>query len=310
MIHIKKVKEILTFIIGLALLLGVLYFLGFQKIISLLSKTNLFYFVLAALSFFVVEILAALKLKLISSLKFPKIFVSHLGGMFLSQITPGRAGYLYTSYSLAKKEDKSISGRLGIVSLIMGVMMISKVFLIVLSIVYFSFLFKIPNYFFLSFLMPLLIIVFIFSILYSEKSKTFLSKIPILKKGLKYLELMQKAVKKISFQKFLSMILLDLCGWFFWAVQFFFLINSLGYSLSLLSCLMLQPILSAILFIPISPNALGLGESANALIFTLLGFPASLGVAFLILFRINTLLVDSLGIPDLRTIKIPKKIFQ
>lgn len=310
MIHIKKVKEISTFIIGLVLLFLVLYFLGFQKIFSLLSKTNLFYFLLAALSFFVVEILAALKLKLISPLKFPKIFESHLAGMFLSQITPGRAGYLYTSYSLAKKEDKSVSGKVGIVSLVMGIMMISKVFLIILAIIYFSFLFKIPNYFFLSLLMPLLIIIFVFSILYSEKSKTFLSKIPFLKKGLKYLELMQKAVKEVSPKKLFSMIILDLCGWLFWGVQFFFLINSLGYSLSLLSCLMLQAILSAVLFIPISPNALGLGESANALIFSLLGFPASLGVAFLILFRINTLMVDSLGIIDLRTIKIPKKIFQ
>lgn len=301
-------KIVITSVAGVILLVLVFYFLGFESIFSILSKTNLFYFFLAVVSFFVVEILAALKLKFISPLSFPQIFLSHLGGMFLSQITPGRAGYLYTSYSLAKKEKSSISGKVGLVSLVMALMMLSKIFLIVLSLIYFSFLFEIPNYFLLSFLMPVLIVVLAFVFLYSKKSKSALSKIPLVNRGVKYVELMQKAVREISLKKALAMISLDLSGMIFWGFQYYFLIEALGSHLPFLVCVMLQPLLSAILFIPVSPNALGLGESGSALIFDLLGLSPSLGVAFLILVRIVVLVVDSIGLFDLRIVKIPRKL--
>jgi len=302
-------KKIINVFIGIALLVLVFYFFGFENILQVLSKVNLFYFFIAGGFFLISEVFAALKLKLVSPLKFSKVFFSHLGGMFLSQMTPGRAGYFYTSYSLAKKENTSISGKVGVVSLIMGLMMLSKVFLIILAIIYFSFLFEIPNYLLLSFMMPILIVLLVFFVLYSKKSRNILSKIPILNKFVKYLELMQNAVAEISFKKIIKIMVLDIFGWLFWGFQYYFLINSLGYTIPFVTCLMLQVIFSAILFIPISPNALGLGESGSALVFGLLGFEPMLGVAFLLLLRINMFLFDSPGMIDLKTIPIPKKLF-
>lgn len=301
-------KRIITLLIGILALGSVLYFLGFEKIIFILSRTNLSYFLLAALGFLCVEFFAALKFSLISRLKISQLFLSHTGGMFLSQLTPGKAGYIYASYSLAKKEGGNISGKVGLVSLIQGLMMALKIVLIILALVYFSFLFEIPNYLFLSFIMPVIIVSLVIFLLYSKKSKKILSRIPVLKKGLLYLELMQKAVNEVSLRKAIGMIGLDLISWFFWGVQFYFLAAALGISLSFITCLMLQPLLTAVLFIPVSPNALGLAESGNALVFTLLGSTPEVGVAFILLFRLNTLFVDSIGIIDLKTVKVPKKI--
>ncbi|MCD6367485.1 MAG: flippase-like domain-containing protein [Candidatus Aenigmarchaeota archaeon] len=300
-------KTIITSLLGVALFVLVLYLFGIEKIFSLLLKTNISFFIFASISYLVAEILAALKLRFISNLKFKEIFFSHVGGMFLGQLTPGKAGYFYTSYSLAKKESVSISGKVGQVSLVMALMMLSKIFLITASLIYFSFLFSIPNYFLLSFLMPVLIVSLVFIVLYSKSSKRAFLRIPLLRKGVKYIELMQKAVREVSFKNAVLMILLDVIGWTFWGMTYYFLIHSIGLNLPYLTCLFLQPLLSAILFIPISPNALGLGESGGALIFSLLGLSPGDGVAFLILSRIVTLFVDSVGILDLRTVKIPKK---
>jgi len=72
--------------------------------------------------------------------------------------------------------------------------------------------------------------------------------------------------------------------------------------------LMLQPLLTAVLLIPISPTGLGLAESESALIFSLLGMESGIGVAFLLLFRINSIFVDSIGLIDLKNVSIPKKL--
>ena len=71
---------------------------------------------------------------------------------------------------------------------------------------------------------------------------------------------------------------------------------------------MLNPLISVIMFVPISPTALGVAESGSALIFDLLGLQLGTGVAFLLLFRINSIAFDSVGLIDLKTIKIPRKL--
>jgi len=301
-------KKIIPFVVGLIMLGGVLYYVGVENIVTVLSKTNLFYFLLALVCYLIVQILAAMKLKIVSRLKFSQIFLSHQGGMLLSQITPGKAGYLYTAYSIAKKEKKSISSMIGVISLIQGIMMAVKILLISVALIYFSFYFQIPNYLFLSVLIPILMLLAIVFLLYSKSSKKLLSKILFLKKGVKYLESMQKAVKIVTKKTALRMVVLDLMGWFFCGLQFFFLVNALEINLSFLICLMLNPLISVIMFVPISPTALGVAESGSALIFDLLGLQLGTGVAFLLLFRINSIAFDSVGLIDLKTIKIPRKL--
>jgi hypothetical protein len=301
------IKKIIPFLIGLIILATLFYFVKIENIVEALSNTNLFYFFLAAIFYLCDQFFATLKLKQVSSLNFFQLFLSHQGGMFLSQITPSRAGYLFAGYSIAKKEKKSISEVFGLISLIQGIMISVKIFSITLAIFYFSFYFAIPNYVYFSFLVPILILIAIIFILYCKTSKNFLSKIPFFNRGVKYLELMQQSVKKVDKKIAIKLVILDLLGWIFFGIQFFFLIKALGFDLSFWVCLMMQPLISAFTFIPISPSGLGVAESEGAILFDMLGLQYGIGVAFLFLFRINSIFVDSIGLIDLKTIKLPKK---
>lgn len=301
-------KKIVPLIIGVSILLMIFYYFDTENIIALLSKTNLFYFILAAFCYLVIEILAALKLKLVSKLNFSQIFFSHQGGMIFTYAIPGRVGYLYTAYSLAKKIKKSISSMVGLITLVQGIMIGAKIFSISVALIYFSFILKIPNSIFLSLLLPIMILAGIIFLLYSKTPQKLLSKIPVINKAVKYLNLMQKSVKKVDKKKAIKMIMIDFIGWFFYGLQFFLLLNALGIHLPPIIYFMLHPLISAVMFIPISPTALGIAESESAFLFYLLGLSFETGVAFLLLFRINTLIIDAIGLIDLKTIKIPKKI--
>jgi uncharacterized protein (TIRG00374 family) len=300
-------KKIATLVIGIIVLALLFYFIGLENISKEFVGINYFYFILALCSYFIVQIFASLKIKLVSNLKYSKILLSHQGGMFLSQITPGRLGYLYTGYSIAKKQNKSISKTVGRIAYIQGIMLLFKIFIIFLSFFYFSYFFEIPYYLFASVLIIVIIVLLIFLVLYSTKTLNLISKIPVLCKIKKYFELMQESVKTISKTNIIKMIILDCFGLLFYGLQIYFILNAMGINLSFLTCLMLQSLITAFLFIPLSPSALGIGETGGALIFNLLGLGSSAGIAFLLLFRLNSLIIDSIGLIDLKNIKISLK---
>ena len=298
----RAFKNAIPYTVGILVLGLTIYLTGPKQIIYTLSKVDLKYFFYASLPYLVIEVLAVMKLKLTLPIGFLKLFLSHEGGMFLSQITPGRAGYLYTPYSVARKGKKSISKMIGLVSLIEGAMMISKIIMIGISIIYFSYYFKISNYFYLSFLFPILIFIGMILVLYSDKTKSVLSVLPKGERLARYVELMQSAARNVPIQTILKFIVLDIAGWTFYSLQFFFLGYALGIHIPYLTCLMLQPLLTALLYIPVSPSALGIAESGSALLFNLIGLGSEKGVVFLLLFRISTMFVDSVGLIDLRKI--------
>ncbi len=297
-------KKIIPLIIGFFILSVLIFYVGIENIIDVILKINVLFFAIAAGIFLIIEFFATLKLKLISKLSFSKIFLSHLGGMFLSQITPGKTGYLYTAYSIAKKEKKSISRTIGSVAYIQGIMMLTKIFVITLALIYFLYYFKIPWFFFISLITIFTILIMIFVLLYSKKLTKILFRIPFLKKFELYLSLIQDSVKEITIKKTITMIFLDIMGWFFYGLQFYFLFTALNLNISFITCLMLHPIISAITFIPISPSALGIAESINEVLFKLIGLSAGVGISFLLIFRLNIIIIDSIGLIDLKTIKV------
>lgn len=302
MIIVKK--YIVTTIIGILILLGVFYYLDIQTITKILSKINIYYFLLAGLFYLIMEMGNILKLKIATGFSFRKIFLSNFAGMFLSQLTPGKGGYMYTAYSLGVKTKTSTSKNLGKLALIQGVMMIVKLLTLILAFVYFSWIIEIPLYLYLAFIVPIIIIAVIFLILYTSISNKILNKIPFIKKINKYIALMQNAVKEMSFKKSLQFLLIDFILFLVIGFQFYFLALALNTNISYLTALFLQPLLTAIMFIPISPNALGLTEGGNSIIFVLLGFNPAIGASFAFLLRINTLLFDSIGLIDLKNLKI------
>lgn len=96
-------KNLIGLAIGILIMILLLYGIGIDNIVSLLLKIKLEYFIAALFVYFLVEVIAALILRVVIKGKFIGILSSHMCGMILSIPTPGRVGYYYAAYSLSKK---------------------------------------------------------------------------------------------------------------------------------------------------------------------------------------------------------------
>ncbi len=304
-----KKKNILAFGAGIIILAYIIHSLDPEKIFAALLNTRIEYFILAGLFYFLNDVVAAISLKIITSTKISikDALISHMCGMLYSNATPGRVGYYYTSLSIAKKTKTSKSGNIGILTLFQGINFLMKVILCLLAVVYFSSYIideRSQRYLLIASVLPIIGVILIILALYTNISNRIICKIPVLNKSIEYIHRMQETVRAVKADKIMKLIILALFGWVFMSAQWYFLAASIGLDISYLTTLMLQPLISTVMFVPISPSGLGLAEGGTALLFNAIGLTAANGVAFMLLVRINSIMVDLFGIIDM---KIHKK---
>jgi hypothetical protein len=305
---LKDIKNIAPFIIGFSILFYIFHSIGFHKIFSLFSRIKVEYFFLASIFYFFTDVCMALALReaIITTKKkisLWKIIPSQMCGMFYSAITPGRVGYYYTAFSLAKKTKISRSETIGFMTLIQGIYFFIKIFACLLAVIYFSSFMISPEsktYLILVSLAPFLFVFAIALVLYTKIINKILSRIPLLKNFLRYVELMQEASKLVKKKKIFNIVLIGTIGWFIMSFQWFLISKALNLNITYLTAIMLNPLLTTIMFIPISPGGLGLAEGGSSLLFKILNFTLADGAAFMLLIRLNNILVDFLGIIDMK----------
>ncbi len=299
-------KNFIGLVIGILIMIFLLYRIGIENIVSLLLKIKLEYFIAALFVYFIVEIIAALILKIVIKGKFISILSSHMCGMILSAPTPGRLGYYYTAYSLSKKTKHSTSENIGYLTIIQGLSFLVKVFLCIIAIIYFSsfILPSLMNYFIIISVFPVLFFIGIILMLYTKLLNKILRKITLLSHLEKYIENMQKAVRTLTKKKILIILFLQFVGWSIIGFQWLLVAKALNINIELPKTLMLQPLLTSIMFIPLTPSGIGVAESGSAILFNIIGFSSAIGVTFLLLQRLSAIIVDSFGLIDLRIHKI------
>ena len=286
-------KTILSSIIGIILLAIIFYAMGVEDTVSLLAKTDLYLFLYAGVAFLFMELALGFKLKiLLPSLSIKGMFLSHQGGMFLSNMTPGRAGYFYAAYSVAKRTGTSISKNIGMLTLIQGLTMITKIVILCIAFVYLSFIIEVPSIFLLAFAVPLLIVFLVLFMLYTRISHQVLGKIPVLNRATKYLELMQQATKDLKKTKMMKLFSIDPICWFFSGLQFSLLASAIGIQIDIIMAIIITQLISVLMFIPISPAGLGVTEGGGIVLFLLLGFTAPQAVSLILLWRVHSILFD------------------
>lgn len=308
-------KDLAPFLIGFLLLGFLLYTLNPDKIIALILQTKLNYLVLALLAYLVCEVIAALTLKIL----FPEgkvkyLLPCHMCGMLYSAITPGRVGYYYVAYSLSKKLGKSVSANAGLLTLMQGINFFLKVIFSLTAVFYFS-LYVISveakYYLILVSMAPLALVIVIALFLYTDIPTKILVPFEALTVGNRsgvfgkiksYVDAMQQASRSVGKKSILKMMSLSILGWLMLGVMMFLTAKSLNLEVSYLSCLMMHPLLSAIMFVPFVPAGLGLTEAGSALIFKLIGLTTEDGVAFMLLLRAGMIIVDSFGVIDMKLI--------
>jgi uncharacterized protein (TIRG00374 family) len=145
----------------------------------------------------------------------------------------------------------------------------------------------------------LLLVVGIFMLLLSwheEKvSSRLLSKVPFLNNFAVNLSFFKD--RSILIKNSLDKILvLYLIGWFFATLQWYFLAKAIGIDISFFAIFLLHPLITILMFVPISPAGLGLMEGGVILVFSFFSISSAAAMAFSVLVRINILVVDLIGL--------------
>jgi len=294
----------MPFILGVLVFLVLFAKLGPADIIEILLGVNLGFFLLALAINLVDELLAAQILRTAldnPKIPFKEVFMSHISGMLLSDVTPGRLGYYYTALSLSGKTGDSKSKSIGVVSVVQALYFFTKVVGCLIASLYFIILvggMRESILFFTISLIPLAGLVFMILALATTLPQKIFGRIPAVAHLIGYIQNMQEAVKNVKSGQIHKMITYTTMIFILVGVQWYLLAKAIGVETGFASALMLRPLLSAIAYAP-TPGGLGFTEGGGAALFTLIGFSASQGFAFVILTRINQLTVSALGLLDL-----------
>jgi uncharacterized protein (TIRG00374 family) len=145
----------------------------------------------------------------------------------------------------------------------------------------------------------LLLTIGVFMLMVSWKnedfSRRFFGRLPFLRGFVGYLALFK--VRSLEVRGSLDVILLIyLVGWLFAGAQWYYLGKALGIELPFLAFFLLHPLVTLLMFIPITPAGLGFMEGGAVMVFSLLGIGPALGLAFSVLARASILAVDTLGL--------------
>ncbi|MDP2840672.1 MAG: lysylphosphatidylglycerol synthase transmembrane domain-containing protein, partial [Candidatus Methanoperedens sp.] len=231
-------------------------------------------------------------------------FFSHMGGMMVGDITPGRSGYFLTPSLLKKKAGSLITDGMACIFAPQGIEFILKVGGAVATIIYISTFPGISNDILISaaigaaFLLVVGILMLIIAFRDEKLTSSLLGRLPFFKNYTTNLSSFKERNIGIK-ENFNAILLFTLIGWVFAALHWYFLGKALGLELSYFDFFLLHPLLSILMFVPISPAGFGLLEGGAILVFSLFTISAEPAMAFILLMRASILLVDLLG---LRTI--------
>jgi len=298
-----KLREVIPFLIGFLVLAVLLYTLDVGKVASLILNANLLYFAAALVTYLVCEVLAAVTLRLLFKGRLAFLLPCHMCGMLYSSLTPGRVGYYYVAYSLSKKLGRSVSSNAGVLTLMQAINFFLKVIFSLTAVVYFSLYFisvEAKYYLLLVSIAPVLFVLAIGIFLYTDIPLKIIGSRPgLFAKARTFIMSMQDASRSVGVKVILKVMVLSCLSWLLLGFMMWMLTKSLGLDVAYLSCLMMHPLLSAVMFIPFVPAGLGLTETGSALIFKIIGLSTADGVAFMLLYRAATIIVDAFGLVDM-----------
>jgi len=302
----KKLRIFLQIIIGISIIAFIFIKLDLKEVLAVLGKTDFTYFILACISYLLLNLVIAFRLsyllkKIGQKTKYIIVFLSHMGGMIVGDITPGRSGYFLTPPILKKTSGIPITDGMACIFAPQGIEFILKVGGAAAALIYISSFSNVSRNFIISAMIGaiLLLVVGIFMLILSwheeKMSSRLLSKVPFLNNFAVNLSFFKD--RSILIKNSLDKILiLYMIGWFFAAFQWYFLAKAIGIDIPFFAIFLLHPLITILMFVPISPAGLGLMEGGMILIFSFFGISSAAAMAFSVLVRVNILFVDLIGL--------------
>ncbi|MFA4935807.1 MAG: lysylphosphatidylglycerol synthase domain-containing protein, partial [Candidatus Methanoperedens sp.] len=139
----KKLRIFLQIIIGIAIITFILRKLDINEVLVVIGRTDILFFILACLSYICLNLVLASRLFYLLTrigyrIKYLSVFLSHMGGMIVGDITPGRSGYFLTPSILKKIAGVRITDGMACIFAPQGIEFILKVGGAVAAILYIS----------------------------------------------------------------------------------------------------------------------------------------------------------------------------
>ncbi len=302
----KKLRIFLQIIIGIAIIAFILRKLNLNEVLLVIGRTDILFFAIACLSYLCLNLVLASRLFYLLArigyrIKYLPVFLSHMGGMIVGDITPGRSGYFLTPPILKKIAGVRITDGMACIFAPQGIEFILKVGGAVAAILYISTLPGVSKDVLTSavlgaiFLLIVGIIMLIISWKDEEMSLIFIRKLPFLNKFTENISFFKERSIQVK-DSVNAILIITLIGWIFAALQWFYLGKALGIELPYYVFFLLHPLLTILMFVPLSPAGLGLMEGGAIVVFSFFGIPAAEGLAFSVLVRVSILLVDLIGL--------------
>jgi len=274
---------------GLKILAGTgiiaLLVLFFRDSIGYILSANPVFFIGSVLCYEILNVLLAYRIQYLlknmgMEAKFADIFKAHLAGMIAGDFTPGRAGYFSTpvfasAYSI---DSKAV---MGTILSAQAVEMVVKVFGASIGIAYLLGLNEL-YLIVLPFLISALAVIYLWTNMPPDFEK---------------LRMIRKYARETK-RNAVFILGISLAGWVVVGIQWYLIFKALGLDVSFFQSMILQPLGTLLMFLPLTPGGMGLFESGSAFLISLITGDISVGVAHSILVRVSGILADLFGLPE------------
>lgn len=296
----KRINILISGLVTIAILLFLFLKADIPTFIKTILKVNFYYLFAGFLGYLGLNITLAIRLKLFLgrlgySLALKQLLLYHFSSMILGDVTPGKVGYF--GMVLLLKDKVEAPDTLSILTLGQIMDFILKImgtlaFLILISKLQGQDIVLIA----ILVLSGLTLIAIL--LLWSKKSLRLLGAVKGFGIGrmVNLLESVQNSsttVRPVLIKAFL----LSVFGWLFIGTQWYFLARSVGIvgtEFNFIYFLLLQSIASTVAFLPLSLGGIGLQESAMVGILWLSGIDGTIALAFSLLVRGMSMLVDAI----------------
>ena len=296
-------------------IIGVLlWYVGINTLVTVLSKTNPEYLLLAFLAYFIINILFTIRIVRVLQRQgikatFGRTILAQYGGMLASDVTPGRSGYVLTAVFL---KNQGIDTTASLTS-IFGIQSIEFLVKVLGGALALMFLLNQTNltgelFWIASIGIGLMLLggFALAALIWFPKSAGLIRRIAGFKPISRFtagiigkLETFaenafktRSAIPEMAFITFLS--------WIMKGFEWYYLGLAVGVTrISWLGFFLLHPLTTAFGFVPFTPSGIGFQEGAIVGIFLLLGVDIRVALAFAILSRSLLVIEDLLGVAQI-----------
>ena len=295
-------KTLLKILLSIFLIVFILYNLKINVLIETIKEANIIWIVLGGLLIFITHLIIVYRLKYVlgkfHQLSTKKVFWSHFFGYLIGQITPGKLGYFSLAY-IFKKDKIPYSLSSSTLILCQLISFIIQMILAGFCVIYLASAVETSGMIYMLLVLGWVLYVIILTLLFLKYGTwKFTGLIKRLPKGMKLLNFINGLSRDFTdIKSYIPVIfILTLFSWLVGGISWWTYGMAFNVELPFFVYILLNPLMSSLTFIPLTPGGIGIAEAGNVLVFSYLGIAPEKGFIFMLLDRFINLIISLLGL--------------